>query len=76
MDDLESVGVATRPYFSPLHLQPLYREEFGYRPGDFPVAERVASSTLALPFAPRLPDDDVAYVVEMLTAAVDRQARW
>ena len=48
-------GVPARPYFSPLHLQPFYRATFGFRPGDFPVTERVAASTLALPFslAPR-----------------------
>jgi dTDP-4-amino-4,6-dideoxygalactose transaminase len=43
-------GVPSRPYFSPIHLQPFYRERFGYRPGQFPVAERVAAGTLALPF--------------------------
>ena len=44
-------GVPGRPYFTPLHLQPLYRERFGFKPGDFPVTERVAASTLALPFS-------------------------
>ena len=34
----------------------------GYAPGDFPVTERVAASTLALPFSAVLPDEDVAYV--------------
>src|SRR6185503_10967485 len=34
-------GVPSRPYFSPIHLQPLYRDEFGFKPGDFPVTERV-----------------------------------
>lgn len=63
-------GVPSRPYFSPLHLQPLYREMFGYRPGAFPVAERVAASTLALPFSSRLGDDDVAFVADALAGAV------
>ena len=53
-----------------IHLQPFYRETFGYRPGDFPITERVAASTLALPFSSRLPDEDVAYVAEVLTEAV------
>ncbi len=70
MGRLAEQGVSSRPYFSPIHLQPFYRESFGYRPGDFPVTERVAASTLALPFSSRLPDEDVAYVAEALTAAV------
>lgn len=73
MMDLDAVGVPSRPYFIPLHLQPFYRKTLGHRPGDFPVTERVAASTLALPFSARLADDDVAYVGEVLIAAVERQ---
>ena len=59
-------GVPARPYFSPLHLQPFYRDLFGFEPGDFPVTERIAASTLALPFSSRLADDDVAYIAAAL----------
>jgi perosamine synthetase len=73
IDALHARGVASRPYFSPLHLQPLYQELLGHRPGDFPVTERVAASTLALPFSPRLSDGDVADVARALAEAVDMQ---
>jgi perosamine synthetase len=68
---LAALGVPSRPYFAPLHLQPFYRDTFGFRPGDFPVTERVAASTLALPFSSRLSDDDVAYVAHTLIEVVD-----
>jgi perosamine synthetase len=71
MDHLASRGVASRPYFSPLHLQPLYEAELGHRPGDFPVTERIAATTLALPFSPLLSGEDVATVAEVLTEAVE-----
>jgi perosamine synthetase len=74
IDRLAERGVPSRPYFSPLHLQPLYREMFGFRPGDFPVTERVAASSLALPFSSRLGDEDVGYVAEALVAAVGSSA--
>ncbi len=67
---LEARGVASRPYFTPLHLQPSYRDLLGHEPGDFPVTERVAASTLALPFSPILSNDDVAYVAETLARIV------
>jgi perosamine synthetase len=70
IDQLAEVGVPSRPYFSPLHLQPLYRGMFGFRPGDFPVTERVAASTLALPFSSKLTDEDVQYVAHAITAVV------
>jgi perosamine synthetase len=43
-------GIPARPYFPPIHLQPFYRQRFGFRPGDFPAAERAGSCCLALPF--------------------------
>jgi perosamine synthetase len=74
MRDLDEQGVPTRPYFSPLHLQPVYRH-LGHQPGDFPVTERVAASTLALPFSPRHSLDEAAYVADTLIDAVERQFR-
>jgi perosamine synthetase len=66
MAALEADGIPTRPYFVPIHLQPLYRERFGYGPGDFPVTERVAGTTLALPFFTDMTEDQVAYVCRRL----------
>jgi perosamine synthetase len=70
IDQLAEMGVPTRPYFAPLHLQPLYRGLFGFQPGDFPVTERVAASTLALPFSSRLADEDVEYVADAMARAI------
>lgn len=71
---LDQRGVPSRPYFSPIHLQPLYTE-LGYREGDFPVTERVARSTLAIPFSSLMEDDEVARVVAALDDAVAEQGR-
>jgi perosamine synthetase len=68
---LGELGVAARPYFSPLHLQPFYRATFGFAPGDFPVTERVAASTLALPFSSRMADDEVRRAAAALCEAID-----
>jgi perosamine synthetase len=72
IDDLRDQGVQSRAYFSPLHFQPFIQEMLGYGPGDFPVTERVAATTLAIPWSPRLTNDDVAYVAEALRHAVER----
>lgn len=53
-------------YWPPCHLQPFYRERFGFREGDFPVAEDVLSRTLALPIYPDLTENDVARVADAL----------
>ena len=63
-------GVQTARYLPCIHLQPYMQERFGYRVGLCPVAEDIASRTLALPFHARLEDDDQAYVAEALRAAL------
>jgi perosamine synthetase len=75
IDQLAERGVQTRPYFAPIHLQPFYRATFGFKPGDFPVTERIAASTLALPFSSRLTDSDAAYVADALVDIVNRDGR-
>ena len=72
MAALEERGIPSRPYFTPIHLQPFYRERFGYREGDFPVTERVARSTLALPFSSVMIEEQVEYVCEGLVAVLWR----
>jgi perosamine synthetase len=67
---LEEKGIPSRPYFTPIHLQPFYQERFGYRQHDFPVTEAVARSTLALPFFGTMREEQVEYVCENLVSAL------
>ncbi|MBP1611578.1 MAG: Glutamine--scyllo-inositol transaminase, partial [Acidobacteria bacterium] len=59
-------GIGCRNYFSPIHLQPFYRERFGLREGMFPVTESVAARTIALPFFNRLGEAEVMRVKDAL----------
>jgi len=68
--DLKERGVPSRPYFTPIHLQPFYRERFGYQEGDFPVTEAVGRSALALPFSSVMTEEQVDYVCKALRAIV------
>jgi perosamine synthetase len=63
-------GVQTARYLPCIHLQPYMQERFGYRVGLCPVAEELASRTLALPFHARLDEDDQAYVADALRDAL------
>jgi len=69
-DKLRGEGIACANYFYPTHLLPHYREQFGFKEGDFPITERVASQTLALPFYNQLRRDEVERVVTSLQRAV------
>lgn len=71
MEGLLRRRIGCRPYFPPIHLQPFYVEQFGYRAGDFPVAERISSSTLALPFFNRITEEEI----EEVAAALEEEIR-
>jgi dTDP-4-amino-4,6-dideoxygalactose transaminase len=64
---LAQKGIPARPYFSPIHLQPFYRDKFGCKPGDFPVAETTGCSTLALPFHSNMNMDEINVVADALS---------
>lgn len=67
---LSARGVGCSNYFAPIHLQRFYREQFGYREGQFPIAESVSERTIALPFYNRLSEGEISLVIRELKAAV------
>jgi perosamine synthetase len=65
-------GIPTRAYFLPLHRQAYITERFPDTDTDLPVTDRVARSTLALPFHNRLSEEHIDDVVEALRLAVEQ----
>jgi dTDP-4-amino-4,6-dideoxygalactose transaminase len=72
---LAEVGAPSRPYFTPIHLQPFYREKFGYQRGDFPVTEYLGDVSLALPFSGVMTEEQVDYVCQQLRVVVAQTTR-
>ena len=66
MTHLRANGIGCAPYFPTIHLQPHYRDRFGFAPGDFPVCEKVAARTLALPFYGSMSKEEVDRVTHEL----------
>ena len=65
---LHAAGVMAAVHYPlPVHLQAAARD-WGYGPGDFPNAERLAEEVLCLPVHPFLEDGDVDRVLETLRA--------
>ncbi len=67
---LDQKGIPARPYFSPIHLQKFFVNQFGYQPGDFPVTEDLGKRSLALPFSGVMTREQVGLVCERLAAVL------
>ncbi len=75
IEQLKAEGIGTAVHFIPLHLHSFYREAFGYRPQDFPVASSAAETILSLPLFTLMSDDDVRYVATRLGRILDAHRR-
>ncbi|MBI1293235.1 UDP-4-amino-4,6-dideoxy-N-acetyl-beta-L-altrosamine transaminase, partial [bacterium] len=60
---LQQRRIGTQVHYYPVPLQPYYREHFGYKPGDFPAAEKHYDQALTIPLYPAMTDADVDRVV-------------
>jgi perosamine synthetase len=67
---LAGKGIASKAYLPCIHLLPPYRERFGFRGGEFPIAERVAERSLALPFFNSMTESQVDRVCTALAEAL------
>jgi perosamine synthetase len=69
---LREHGIGCNNYFTPIHLQPFIADKFGCRVGDFPVTERIAQRTIALPFYNNLSREQVETACAALKFALNR----
>ncbi|MFQ5777056.1 MAG: DegT/DnrJ/EryC1/StrS family aminotransferase [Terriglobia bacterium] len=66
IEELKRRNIGTSVHFLPLHLTSYYQRAFGYKAGDFPVAEEVFRHILSLPLFPRMWNEDLERVVRSL----------
>lgn len=59
IEELKERQIGTSVHYLPVHMQPFYRNKYGYRPEDCPVAADAFSRMLSLPLHPGLTDQDV-----------------
>ncbi|MBI5588135.1 MAG: UDP-4-amino-4,6-dideoxy-N-acetyl-beta-L-altrosamine transaminase [Deltaproteobacteria bacterium] len=67
---MRKIGINLQVHYIPVHLQPYYRQSFGYRPGDFPKAESFYYKEVSLPIYPLLTDEDVGTVTAALISTL------
>jgi dTDP-4-amino-4,6-dideoxygalactose transaminase len=70
IEELKARNIGSSVHFIPIHLHPYYRDKYGYKPEDFPVAYREYQRIVSLPLSPKMTDQDVEDVIEAVCEAV------
>jgi len=66
IEELRLRGIGTAVHFIPLHLHSYYQKNWGYRRGQFPIAENYFDRCISLPLYPAMTEEDAERVVEGL----------
>lgn len=71
VEELKKKNIHCSSYFPPIHLQPFYKELFGYKRGDFLIAEKISNLTIALPFYNNLSEHQIDYICKKLSSIIN-----
>ena len=66
MIELKNKGIGTQVHYIPVHTQPYYKNKFGFKWGDYPIAEDYYKKALSIPLYPMMTDKDVEYVIDSI----------
>ncbi len=75
IEELRGKNIAASVHFIPIHLHAYYRDRYGYKPNDFPVAYREFQRLVSLPIYPTMRDEDVNDVIEAVTETVTQNRK-
>jgi dTDP-4-amino-4,6-dideoxygalactose transaminase len=73
--ELKNRNIGSSVHFIPLHIHPYYRETYGYKPEDFPVAYREYRREISLPIYSKMSDQDISDVIAAVVNIVDTNVR-
>jgi UDP-4-amino-4,6-dideoxy-N-acetyl-beta-L-altrosamine transaminase len=72
---LRSENIGVNVHYTPVHLHSYYRDRFGYRGGEYPVAERAYEQLISLPLFHGMSDQDVEDVIAAVRKVTTHYSR-
>jgi dTDP-4-amino-4,6-dideoxygalactose transaminase len=75
IEEMRERRIGTSVHFIPVHTHPYYRDRYGFKPEDFPVAYAEFQRIVSLPLNPRMSDRDVEDVIEAVADVVEKFRR-
>ena len=70
-EKMSKKGIQLQVHYIPVHLQPYYRKNYGFKKGDFPIAEEFYTREISLPIYYSLSNDDVRFIADSLKASIN-----
>ena len=67
---MQKAGIGVGVHYQSLASHPHYRDRFGWRREDYPVAYAFGEATVSLPLSSKLTDDEVAYIIDITRSLV------
>ena len=68
--EMKKKGLLLQVHYVPIHLQPFYRKNFGFKSGDFPISELFYQNEVSLPIYPDLSEEDQGLVIRLINKYV------
>ena len=65
-DALRAANIGVNLHYIPVHLQPYYQQNLGFKKGDLPEAELYYAQAISLPMYPDLTEEQQAYIAQTL----------
>lgn len=75
IEELKARNIGVSVHFIPIHLHPYYRDRYGYKAGDFPVAEDIYRRIISLPLYPKMTQEDVCYVIDAVRDIAEKYGK-
>ena len=66
-------NIQTQVHYIPVHSQPYYQKNYGYRWGDFPIAEDYYCNCLSIPLFAELTDSAVEHIIYEVTKIAEKK---
>ena len=67
---MKALGINLQVHYLPVYRQPFYQKNFGYKSGDYPVAEKFYDRAVSIPLYPSLTNAEIEQVVTDITKFV------
>ncbi|MBT4935449.1 UDP-4-amino-4,6-dideoxy-N-acetyl-beta-L-altrosamine transaminase [Candidatus Woesearchaeota archaeon] len=67
---LKAENIGVNVHYIPIHLHSYYQHNYGLKPGDFPITEKVYNGLITIPLFPKMDDNDVEDVITAVTKVI------